>query len=117
MSEYKPDYDPVIDADISILSVAFNDYDAYCESTEASAVFNWLYDYALNADKRIKELEAKEQYAIAAHDKEFRLRRIAEGRIAALESLLRTTVDLLSDTDSLVLEQLTIDIACILPEK
>ena len=87
MSEYKPDYDPVLEADISILSVAFNDYDAYCESTEASAVFNWLYDYALNADKRIKELE----------------------------SLLRTTVDLLSDTDSLVLEQLTIDIACILP--
>ncbi len=61
MSEYKPDYDPVIDADISILSVAFNDYDAYCESTEASAVFNWLYDYALNADKRIEEYETKWQ--------------------------------------------------------
>ena len=34
---------------------------------------------------------------------------------AELESLLRTTVDLLCDTDSLVLEQLTLDIACILP--
>ena len=38
-------------------------------------------------------------------------------KIKELEALLRTTVDLLSDTDSLVLEQLTIDIACILPEK
>lgn len=58
MSDYKPDYDSVIDADISILSVAMNDYDAYCESTEASAVFNWLYFYALKAEERIAELEA-----------------------------------------------------------
>ena len=35
--------------------------------------------------ERIAELEAKEKYAIAAHDKEFRLRSIAEERIAALE--------------------------------
>ncbi len=61
MGEYKPDYDPVLESDISILSVAMNDYDAYCESTEASAVFNWLYDYALNADKRIAELEAEKE--------------------------------------------------------
>ena len=51
-------------------------------------------------------VEAAEHNKAVAADRE---------RIAALEALLRTTVDLLSDTDSLVLEQLTIDIACILP--
>ncbi len=59
-------------------------------------------------DERIAELEAI--YRSANEDLD-----TAWQRIAALEALLRTTVDLLSDTDSLVLEQLTIDIACILP--
>lgn len=38
-------------------------------------------------------------------------------RIASYETLLRTTVELLDDTDSLILEQLVIDIVCALPPK
>ena len=89
MSEYKPDYDPVIDADISILSVAFNDYDAYCESTEASAVFNWLYDYALNADKRIAELETDKTTLVKAHNELFDEAKKMQGRIKQLDERLK----------------------------
>lgn len=99
MSEYKPDYDPVIDADTNILSIAFNDYDAYCESTEASAVFNWLYEYALGADKRIAELESS---VIKAVDQE----EIDSDRIEALQDALKESNVLIDDQGRLLSPEL-----------
>ena len=82
MSDYKPDADQD-----ELLTQAMVDYDAYCDSTEASAVFNWLWDHTKKQDKRIAELEMNAAVS-AGNDvlkNEQRAKDVA--RIAELENL------------------------------